>query len=47
MYADSKRRRLSFGDYITYNHENDFEDEKKRICTTLRQEMLRLAEVDE
>ena len=47
MYADSKRKRLSFGDYLIYDPENDYEDEKKRICSTLRQEMLRLAEVDD
>ena len=38
MYADKKRRRLTFGNIITYNPENNVKDEQDRIITeTLRQ----------
>jgi hypothetical protein len=38
MYADKKRRRVTFGDIITYDPENNVKDEQDRIITeTLRQ----------
>ncbi|MDO5021804.1 MAG: hypothetical protein Q4E07_00515 [Eubacteriales bacterium] len=43
VYADKQRRRLSFGDYVEYNPDNDSRDETERICKELRQRILDLA----
>ncbi|MGI6215000.1 MAG: hypothetical protein ACOYIT_03875 [Christensenellales bacterium] len=47
VYADKKRRRLSFGDYVQYDPDNDSEKESQHICDEVRTAILNLAKGDE
>ena len=47
IYADKKKRVLTFGAPIQYDPENDPEDEKNRLCDHLRGEMLKIAGEEE
>ncbi len=44
VYADKKRRKLSFGDYVQYNPDNSSDMESNRICDEVRSAILDLAE---
>ncbi len=43
IYADKKRRTLTFGVPTVYDPDNEPNAEKERLCNTLRGEMLRMA----
>ena len=45
LYANKKKRTITFGDALRYDPENNPNDEKERICTTLRDELNRLAKL--
>lgn len=43
LYANKKKRTITFGNSLRYDPENNPNDEKERICTTLRDELIRLS----
>jgi len=47
LYADKKKRTITFGTPTRYNPENPVNEEKERLCKYLRDEMLRLAGIEE
>ena len=47
VYADKKRHTLSFGQPTRFDPENEDNAEKARLCTYLRNEMLRMADLPE
>lgn len=45
LYANKKKRTITFGNALRYDPENNPNDEKERICTTLRDELNRLSKL--
>lgn len=45
LYANKKKRTITFGNSLRYDPEKNPNDEKERICTTLRDELNRLAKL--
>ena len=47
MYTDKKKRVITFGTPTRYNNDAPVNEEKARLCSYLRGEMLRLAGMGE